>query len=334
MSMIRTLMKYVGEYKKDSILTPLFMIVEVVMEVLIPYVTASIIDDGIQAGNLGHVFAYGGLMILLAFLSLTGGVLSARFGASASTGFARNIRQAMYEKVQTFSFSNIDKFSTAGLITRMTTDVTNLQNAYMVILRIAVRAPLMLIFSFVMCFVIHARLALIFLGFMALLALFLVFVMRKTIPMFTKVFQRYDDLNASVQENVSAIRVVKAFVREEYENDKFTRAATNLADLFIRVEKIMVAFSPVMSLAIYGCKHYPGKRVPGTENVAAGRYEAHGKAALPLPHYGVENKFAKARADGGGVKAVFDELEPALGLRAGDPHAEAYGYYDGRTGLV
>ena len=253
MSMIRTLMKYVGEYKKDSILTPLFMIVEVVMEVLIPYVTASIIDDGIQAGNLGHVFAYGGLMILLAFLSLTGGVLSARFGASASTGFARNIRQAMYEKVQTFSFSNIDKFSTAGLITRMTTDVTNLQNAYMVILRIAVRAPLMLIFSFVMCFVIHARLALIFLGFMALLALFLVFVMRKTIPMFTKVFQRYDDLNASVQENVSAIRVVKAFVREEYENDKFTRAATNLADLFIRVEKIMVAFSPVMSLAIYGC---------------------------------------------------------------------------------
>ena len=253
MSMIRTLLGYVGEYKKDSILTPLFMIIEVTMEVLIPYVTASIIDDGIQAGNLSHVFAYGGLMLLLAMCSLLGGILSARYGASASTGFAKNIRQAMYEKVQTFSFSNIDKFSTAGLITRMTTDVTNLQNAYMMLLRIAVRAPLMLIFSFVMCFVIHARLALIFLGFMALLALFLFFVMRKTIPMFRKVFERYDDLNASVQENVSAIRVVKAFVREEYENDKFTKAATNLADLFIRVEKIMVAFSPVMSLAIYGC---------------------------------------------------------------------------------
>ena len=253
MSMIRTLLGYVGEYKKDSILTPLFMIIEVTMEVLIPYVTASIIDDGIQAGNLSHVFAYGGLMLLLALFSLMGGILSARYGASASTGFAKNIRQAMYEKVQTFSFSNIDKFSTAGLITRMTTDVTNLQNAYMMLLRIAVRAPLMLIFSFVMCFVIHARLALIFLGFMALLALFLFFVMRKTIPMFRKVFERYDDLNASVQENVSAIRVVKAFVREEYENDKFTKAATNLADLFIRVEKIMVAFSPVMSLAIYGC---------------------------------------------------------------------------------
>ena len=225
MSMIRTLLGYVGEYKKDSILTPLFMIIEVTMEVLIPYVTASIIDDGIQAGNLSHVFAYGGLMLLLAMFSLAGGILSARFGASASTGF----------------------------ITRMTTDVTNLQNAYMMLLRIAVRAPLMLIFSFIMCFVIHARLALIFLGFMALLALFLLLVMRKTIPMFRQVFERYDDLNASVQENVSAIRVVKAFVREDYENDKFTRAATNLANLFMRVEKIMVTFSPVMSLAIYGC---------------------------------------------------------------------------------
>ena len=250
MSMIRTLLGYVGEYKKDSILTPLFMIIEVTMEVRIPYVTASIIDDGIQAGNLSHVFAYGGLMLLLALFSLMGGILSARYGASASTGFAKNIRQAMYEKVQTFSFSNIDKFSTAGLITRMTTDVTNLQNAYMMLLRIAVRAPLMLIFSFIMCFVIHARLALIFLGFMALLALFLFFVMRKTIPMFRKVFERYDDLNASVQENVSAIRVVKAFVREEYENDKFTRAATNLADLFIRVEKIMESIMRLPSICM------------------------------------------------------------------------------------
>ena len=253
MSVIKVLMSHVGKYKKDSILTPLFMVLEVTMEVLIPYVTASIIDDGIQAGNLNHVFSYGALMVLLAMVSLTGGVLSARFGASASTGFAKNLRLAMYEKVQTFSFSNIDRFSTAGLVTRLTTDVTNLQNAYMMILRIAVRAPLMLIFSFIMCFIIHARLSLIFLAVMAALAVFLIFVIRKTIPMFTQVFRRYDDLNASVQENVSAIRVVKAFVREDYENDKFTRAATNLANLFIRTEKIMVTFSPVLNLAVYGC---------------------------------------------------------------------------------
>ena len=253
MPVIKTLSAHVGQYKKDSILTPLFMILEVTMEVLIPFVTASIIDDGIIAGNLSHVFRYGGLMLLLAFLSLTGGVLSARFGASASTGFAKNIRDAMFSNIQTFSFSNIDKFSTAGLVTRLTTDVTNLQNAYMMILRIAVRAPLMLFFSMIMCFVIHARMGLIFLAVMVFLAVCLFLIMRRTIPVFTEVFKKYDDLNASVQENVSAIRVVKAFVREEYENDKFTRAATNLADLFIRAEKLLILNGPVMNLAMYAC---------------------------------------------------------------------------------
>ena len=251
MSMIRTLLGYVGEYKKDSILTPLFMIIEVTMEVLIPYVTASIIDDGIQAGNLSHVFAYGGLMLLLALFSLMGGILSARYGASASTGFAKNIRQAMYEKVQTFSFSNIDKFSTAGLITRMTTDVTNLQNAYMMLLRIAVRAPLMLIFSLVMCLIINKQISLMFLGVLVLIAVIAATLGMKVMRLFREVFKRYDDLNASVQENVSAIRVVKAFVREDYEDEKFMKAAFNLYDLFVKAEKRMVIMMPGMMLAIY-----------------------------------------------------------------------------------
>ena len=253
MSVIKTLLRYVGQYKRDSILTPLFMVLEVTMEVLIPFVTASIIDDGIQAGNLNHVYLYGALMVGLAFLSLLGGSMSARFGASASTGFARNLRDAMYENIQTFSFSNIDKFSTAGLVTRMTTDITNMQNAYMMILRIAVRAPLMLLFSMFMCFFINVRMSLIFLTVLVCLAVVLFFLMRRAMPLFTQVFKRYDDLNASVQENVSAIRVVKAFVREDYENEKFTSAADNLANLFIRAEKIVILNSPVMSLAIYGC---------------------------------------------------------------------------------
>ena len=253
MSVIKTLLRYVGQYKRDSILTPLFMVLEVTMEVLIPFVTASIIDDGIQAGNLNHVYLYGALMVGLAFLSLLGGSMSARFGASASTGFARNLRDAMYENIQTFSFSNIDKFSTAGLVTRMTTDITNMQNAYMMILRIAVRAPLMLLFSMFMCFFINVRMSLIFLTVLVCLAVVLIFLLRRAMPLFTQVFKRYDDLNASVQENVSAIRVVKAFVREDYENEKFTRAADNLANLFIRAEKIVILNSPVMSLAIYGC---------------------------------------------------------------------------------
>ncbi len=253
MSVIKTLLRYVGQYKRDSILTPLFMVLEVTMEVLIPFVTASIIDDGIQAGNLNHVYLYGGLMVALAFLSLLGGSMSARFGASASTGFARNLRDAMYENIQTFSFSNIDKFSTAGLVTRMTTDITNMQNAYMMILRIAVRAPLMLLFSMFMCFFINVRMSLIFLVVLVCLAVVLILIMRRALPLFTQVFKRYDDLNASVQENVSAIRVVKAFVREDYENEKFTRAADNLANLFMQAEKIVILNSPVMSLAIYGC---------------------------------------------------------------------------------
>ena len=231
--MIRTLLGQVGEYKRASLLTPLFTGLEVVMEVLIPYVTAAIIDKGIEAGDIGQVYLYGGLMLLLAFLSLLFGILAGKYAARASSGFACNLREGMYANIQTFSFSNIDKYSTAGLVTRMTTDVTNIQNAYQMILRIAVRAPLMLVCSMVMSFFISARLSIVFLVAILVLAAALVLIMTKTTKIFNVVFQKYDDLNASVQENVSAIRVVKAFVREEHENDKFRRAAEKLYALFV-----------------------------------------------------------------------------------------------------
>lgn len=251
--MIKTLMAQIGRYRRDSLLTPLFTALEVVMEILIPYVTASIIDKGIQAKDLSSVYRYGALMLALAFLSLLFGVLAGKHAAAASSGFACNLRDAMYANIQTFSFSNIDKFSTAGLVTRMTTDVTNLQNAYQMLLRVAVRAPLMLVCSMMMCFAIHARLSLTFLAAIAFLACVLVYMLRTAMPLFTQVFARYDDLNASVQENVSGIRVVKAFVREEHEDEKFTRAADTLSRLFTRAESIVVANSPVMMIAVYGC---------------------------------------------------------------------------------
>ncbi|HIZ61946.1 MAG TPA: ABC transporter ATP-binding protein, partial [Candidatus Gemmiger avistercoris] len=206
--MIRTLLAQVRQYRKDALLAPLFTALEVLMEVLIPFVTAAIIDQGIQAGNMGQVYRYGLLMLALALVSLCAGVLAGRFSARASAGFACNLRDAMYCNVQTFSFSNIDKFSTAGLVTRMTTDVTNLQNAFQMILRIAVRAPLMLVCSMFMCFFINVRLSLIFLAAIVVLAAALIFIMLRTTRIFDQVFRKYDDLNASVQENVSAIRVV------------------------------------------------------------------------------------------------------------------------------
>lgn len=251
--MIRTLLGQVGEYKRASLLTPLFTGLEVVMEVLIPYVTAAIIDKGIEAGDIGQVYLYGGLMLLLAFLSLLFGILAGKYAARASSGFACNLREGMYANIQTFSFSNIDKYSTAGLVTRMTTDVTNIQNAYQMILRIAVRAPLMLVCSMVMSFFISARLSIVFLVAILVLAAALVLIMTKTTKIFNVVFQKYDDLNASVQENVSAIRVVKAFVREEHENDKFRRAAEKLYALFVKAEGRLAFNNPVMMLVIYGC---------------------------------------------------------------------------------
>ena len=251
--MIGTLLKQVKQYKKVSILTPIFTALEVVMEVLIPFITASIIDKGIEAGDMNQVYFYGAIMLVMAFFSLLFGILAGRFAAAASSGFASNLRDAMYENIQTFSFSNIDKFSTAGLVTRMTTDVTNVQNAYQMILRITVRAPLMLICSMAMCFFINLKLSSIFLVAMVVLAIALILIMSKTTKIFDQVFRKYDDLNASVQENVSAIRVIKAFVREEHENEKFSAASERLYKLFVKAEGILALNNPVMMLVVYGC---------------------------------------------------------------------------------
>ena len=251
--MIKTLLGQVKQYKKASLLTPFFTALEVLMEVLIPFVTAKIIDKGIEAGNMKNVYCYGILMLVLAAASLASGVLAGIFAARASSGFACNLRDGMYENIQTFSFSNIDKYGTAGLVTRMTTDVTNVQNSYQMILRIAVRAPLMLICSMVMCFAIHARLSLIFVAAIVVLSAVLLFIMSHATRIFDVVFRKYDDLNASVQENVSAIRVVKSYVREDYENEKFTRAAQNLYRLITKAEGILAFNNPAMMLVVYGC---------------------------------------------------------------------------------
>ncbi len=250
--MIKTLSGCIGQYKRESILTPLFTALEVFMEILIPFITASIIDKGIQAQNMSMVLLYGGIMIACAFLSLFFGVEAGRYASTASTGFACNLRDAMYENIQSFSFSNIDKFSTAGLVTRMTTDVTNLQNAYQMLMRIAVRAPLMLICSMIMCFVINVELSLVFLAALVLLGIVLLTVMKRAMPIFTRVFARYDDVNASVQENVSAIRVVKAFVREKHESEKFGKAAEELYKLFVKAESTIIVNYPIMMTVIYG----------------------------------------------------------------------------------
>ncbi len=251
--MIKTLFRQVKQYKKASLLTPLFAALEVLMEVLIPFVTAELIDKGIQGGSITYVWRYGLLMVAMAMLSLLFGLLAAKFAATASSGFAANLRNAMYENIQTFSFSNIDKFSTAGLVTRMTTDVTNIQNAYQMVLRIAVRAPMTMILSMVMCFVINHELSLVFLVAVAVLAVGLIFIVRRAMRLFDDVFHKYDDLNASVQENVSAIRVVKAFVREDYEKKKFNKAAENVYRLFVKAEKTIAVNGPLMMLVVYGC---------------------------------------------------------------------------------
>ena len=251
--MIRKITQHVKQYKKASLLTPLFAALEVVMEVLIPFVMASIVDKGIEKGDMGEVLLYGGTMLLLAMCSLLFGVLAGKYAAAASAGLACNLRDAMYENIQRFSFSNIDKFSTAGLITRMTTDVTNLQNAYQMVIRIAVRAPFMLICSMCMCLFINARISLIFVVAIVFLAFFLMLVISLVTKVFDVVFKKYDDLNASVQENVTAIRVVKAFVREDFEKEKFNLAANNLYRLFVKAEGILAFNNPIMMTAIYGC---------------------------------------------------------------------------------
>lgn len=251
--MIKTLAKCIGKYKKESIITPIFTAVEVFLEILIPFITASIIDKGIQAGDMRKVGIYGGIMLIIAFLSLFCGIQAGRYAAAASTGFACNLREKMYENIQTFSFSNIDKFSTAGLVTRMTTDVTNVQNAYQMIIRIAVRAPLMMICSITMCVIISPRLSIIFLVALIFLGFVLFFIIYKVTPIFTSSFEKYDELNASVQENISGIRVVKAFVREEHENKKFNKAADNLYKTFVKAESFLAFNNPTMMLVVYGC---------------------------------------------------------------------------------
>ncbi len=248
-----TIFSQLKQYKKDSILTPLFTALEVIMEVMLPFITALIIDEGIQGGNMKKVWTYGGIMVIMAFISLFAGAMAGKYAASASSGLACNLRKGIYDKVQTFSFANIDKFSTAGLVTRMTTDVTNIQNAYQMCIRIAVRSPLMLLCSMGMSFMINARLSMIFLAAILFLGCILGCIMLAARKTFDVVFQKYDDLNAGVQENVSGIRVVKAYVREEYENRKFTAAAKKLCRLFVKAEGILAFNNPVMMLAVYCC---------------------------------------------------------------------------------
>ena len=251
--MLKTLKGYIGQYKKASILTPIFTALEVLLEVLIPFVTASLIDKGINSGNMSEVIKYGLFMLFLAFLSLFCGIESGKYAAEASTGFAANIRDGMYKKIQTYSFSNIDKFSTAGLVTRLTTDVTNLQNAYMMIIRVAIRPPLMLGLSVIMCILISPSLSMIFAVALVFLGIMIVGIIPKVNKIFTETFNKYDDLNAEVQENVTGVRVVKAYVREEYEKQKFSKAAHNLRILFEKAEGMMALMMPIMNLAVYGC---------------------------------------------------------------------------------
>lgn len=251
--MLKTLAAQVKEFKKASFLTPIFMILEVLFETLIPLVMASIIDNGVEKGDISHIYRMGILMAFLALMGLFTGVMGGKYGAYASTGFARNLRKAMYSNIQTFSFSNIDKYSTAGLITRLTTDVTNLQNAYQMILRMCTRAPASLICAMAMAFFINARLASIYLIAVIFLGICLIFILRKATVYFQEVFRKYDDLNASVQENITAIRVVKAYVREDYETDKFQKACNKVYEMFVRAEKLVVMNMPLMQFTVYAC---------------------------------------------------------------------------------
>ena len=251
--MLRTLTQQIKEYRTASIMTPVWTAMEVVLDVLIPYVTASLIDKGINAGSIENVYLYGAVMIGMAFLSLAFGILAGRSVAYAASGFAANLRKAMYRNIQRFAFSDIDKYSTSGLVTRMTTDVNNLQNAYQQILRITVRAPFRLILSIIMCLIIDARLSIIFIVAMVVLSFSLYNIISRVARLFQQVFEKYDDLNQSVQENIQAIRVVKAFVREDYESKKFNKAAEGLYKLYVRAESLMALNHPIMNLVVYGC---------------------------------------------------------------------------------
>jgi len=251
--MLKTLLRQVKEYKWVSIATPICMLLEVLMETMIPFLMASIIDEGVEKGNLQHIYIVGALMIGTAVIGLIGGLLGGRFGAKASTGFAKNLRGAMFDHIQTFSFANIDKFSTAGLVTRLTTDVNNVQMSYQMILRMAMRAPASMLCALLMAFSINSRLASIYLVAVAFLGIVLFFLIRGGTKYFRQAFPKYDELNASVQENVSAIRVVKAFVRGEKETEKFKKASGNIHDIFVKAEKYVIMNGPAMQLTVYTC---------------------------------------------------------------------------------
>ncbi len=250
---MRTVLRYVKNYKKDSFLTILFTVLEVFMEVLLPFVTSYIIDKGIEAGNINNVYKFGGLMLVMAALSLVFGALGGKYVASASSGFAANLRKGIYDKVQTFSFANIDRFSTPSLVTRMTTDITNIQNAYMMTLRIATRAPLTLLFSMIMCFFINVKISAVFLCAIVLLGVVLIIIVKASLKYFDKAFDTYDRVNADIQENISAIRVVKSYVREDYENDKFEKSVNRLKKLFIKAEGYLTLNAPALMICVYGC---------------------------------------------------------------------------------
>ena len=251
--MLKTLGKQVKEFKKYSILTPIAMLLEVFFETLLPFMMASIVDDGIKKGDLKHVYTVGAIMLVAALGGLLSGCLGARFGARAAMGFGRNLRKAMFENIQRYSFANIDKYNTSGLVTRLTTDVTNVQNAYMMILRLCTRAPASLICAMVMSFVISPKLASIYLIAVIILGGILALIITKAMKYFQRAFVKYDDLNESVEENVSAIRVVKAYVREDYEKKKFKNASKNIYDMLVKAENIVIWNSPSMMLTVYTC---------------------------------------------------------------------------------
>ena len=268
--MIKTLGAYVKEFKRASIATPCYMILEVLMEMMIPYLMASIIDDGVNKGDMKHICVVGAGMLVIAAIGLFAGIMGGVYGAKASAGFARNLRKGMYDNIQTFS--NIDKFSTASLVTRLTTDVTNLQNAYQMVLRMCMRAPASLICALAMAFITNARISTIFLGAVIILGVALFFIVNRARKYFTAAFPKYDELNASVQENVSAIRVVKAYVREDYEKNKFVKASENIYKIFVKAEGVVALNSPVMMFAVYGCilaiSWIGAKMIIGTGSVA------------------------------------------------------------------
>ena len=250
---MRTVLRQLGQYKRDAFFCIGLTSLEVIMEILLPFITAIIIDEGLEKANLSVVYRYGALMVVMAFFSLIFGATAGKFAASASAGFAANLRESIYSNIQTFSFSNIDKFSVPGLVTRMTTDITNVQNAFMMIIRVAVRSPLSFVFSYIMCLIISPKLSLTFLLAVIFLIVVLGRIMVATMKIFNQVFRKYDDLNASVQENISAIRVVKAFVREDYENEKFSKASSNLYRMFVKAEGLLAFNNPAMMTAVYFC---------------------------------------------------------------------------------